>query len=73
MTAAKESPIKWLYKSSFQSIYLNTRNLILRKSMIYYNKINLYSSKKNKKRFIHDKIEKRKKSLFFLSYLFYND
>lgn len=53
MTAAKESPIKWLYKSSFQSIYLNTRNLILRKSMIYYNKTNLYTSKKKKEKKIY--------------------
>lgn len=63
MTAAKESPIKWLYKSSFQSIYLNTRNLILRKSMIYYNKTNLYTSKKKKeKRF--RKLRKGKKFIF---------
>lgn len=70
MTAAKESPIKWLYKSSFQSIYLNTRNLILRKSMIYYNKINLYTSKKKTKKDLSMiKLRKGKKSLFLLQLL----
>lgn len=65
MTAAKEGPIKWLYKSSFQSIYLNTRNLILRKSMIYYNKTNLYTSKKKRKKDLSMiKLRKGNKSLF---------